>query len=392
LPIRTHTSHARHKFCPVIARPSGAGETAAAVGGVRGWVWYLTIGVLCLALGCARRPPVTVTQMPSAVRSQERSALDPALLAAAVGEREGDAYRLGPGDTLLVAVYEHPELAIAPYVPAGSLGIGGRPVGLLVDNDGTIQLPLVGSLHAEGKSCNELRIVLERELAVYVKEPKVTVQVIFAGNIRYYLLGQFTSPGVKYSDRPLGLLEALSLGGSVDLERASLSTAYVARNGKKLPVDFRRLLLEGNLLQNIRLKTGDVVFIPDRQNEQAFVFGGMSGSNPSGGPVPFMNGHLSLLQALARVGFGHGEVFSGRLSEVRVIRSEGDRGEFFVVDARAILQGRAAQFELAPGDVVYVPSTSLADWDQALTALIPFLSTVAGVLQPFVQIKYLSGR
>jgi polysaccharide export outer membrane protein len=225
---------------------------------------------------------------------------------------------------------------------------------------------------------------------LYIKQPKVTVQVIFAGNIRYYLLGQFTSPGLKYSDRPLGLLEALSLGGSVDLERASLSTAYVARKGKKLPVDFRRLILNGDLMQNIRLKSGDVVVVPDHHNEQAFVFGGVAGSNPSGGAVPFVNGRLSLLQALARAGFGASERFQGKLSDVHVIRSEGDHGQFFIVDAEAILDGDAATFELAPGDVVYVPATAFADWDQALNALIPFLETVAGILQPFVQLKYLS--
>jgi polysaccharide export outer membrane protein len=195
---------------------------------------------------------------------------------------------------------------------------------------------------------------------------------------------------MKYSDRPLGLLEALSLGGSVDLERASLSTAYVARKGKKLPVDFRRLLLEGDLMQNIRLKTGDVVVVPDRQNEQAFVFGGVAQSNPAGGAVPFVNGRLTLLQALARAGFGQSERFRGVLSDVHVIRSEGGRGELYIVDAKAIMQGAAGSFDLEPGDVVYVPETALADWDQALSAMIPFLGAVAGILQPFVQIKYLS--
>jgi polysaccharide export outer membrane protein len=333
-----------------------------------------------------------VIDMPSAVRSHHGTRLDPALLTAAIGEREGDAYRLGPGDTLLIAVYDHPELSIAPFAPMGNPGQGGRPVGLVVDNDGTVQLPLLGSTHVAGQTCDELRLQLEQSLAAYIKDPKITVELIFAGNIRYYLLGQFTSPGLKYSDRPLGLLEALSLGGSVDLERASLTTAYVARKGKKLPIDFRRLVLDGDLMQNIRLKTGDVVVVPDHQNEQAFVFGGVTQSNPSGGVVPFINGRLNLLQALARVGFGQAEHFQGRLSDVHVIRSEGDLGELFIVDANAILAGRAAPFELAPGDVVYVPATALANWDQALNALLPFLDTVSGILAPFVQLKYLSNR
>jgi polysaccharide export outer membrane protein len=62
----------------------------------------------------------------------------------------------------------------------------------------------------------------------------------------------------------------------------------------------------------------------------------------------------------------------------------------FMVDAERILQGEAAPFELAPGDVVYVPTTAITDWNQALDQLLPTLQTISGLLTPFVQIKFLS--
>jgi hypothetical protein len=77
---------------------------------------------------------------------------------------------------------------------------------------------------------------------------------------------------------------------------------------------------------------------------------------------------------------------------VHVIRSEGDHGELFVVDVAAIMEGEAAPFELAPGDVVYVPPTGLTTWNEVIGMLLPSLQTVAGVLEPFVQIKYLSTK
>jgi polysaccharide biosynthesis/export protein len=342
------------------------------------------------ALACASRPPVQVRPLPSPVVAHERTGLDPALLDETIGGREDEAYRVGPGDTLLVAVYGHPELSIAPYT-AGTLNSNnGRMAGLAIDNDGTIQFPLIGSVQVAGKTTNELRTFLEQELAVYVKEPKVTVQVIFPGSIRYYLLGQFSEPGLKFSDRPLRLLEALSLGGSIMLERASLRTAYVVRDGKRLPIDFRRLVLEGDLKQNIKLRAGDVVLVPDKTSEQAFLFGGAAGSNARGGAVPFVNGRLTLLQALAQTGFGYRDNAQGRLSATYVIRSEGDRGELFVVDADRIMNGSAAAFELAPGDVIYVPPTAVTNWNEALAQILPTLQTISGLLTPFVQIKFLS--
>lgn len=348
----------------------------------------LACWVACLT-GCGS-PAVVVRPLPSAVLAREAERLDPALLDDAIGGREGEAYRVGPGDTVLVAVYGHPELSIAPYAGAHPSPEGGRLAGLVIDNDGTIQFPLIGSVAVAGKTAEQLRAFLQQELAVYVKEPKVTVQVVFTGSIRYYLLGQFSDPGLKYSDRPVRLLEALSLGGSVLLERASLRTAYVARGNRRLPIDFRRLVLEGDLKQNIKLRSGDIILVPDKTSEQAFVFGGSAGGNARGGAVQFVNGRLTLLQALAQAGFGFRERAQGRLSETRVIRSAGDRGELFIVDAARILDGEAGPFELAPGDVVYVPPTALTSWNQALEQLLPTLQTVSGLLTPFVQIKYLS--
>lgn len=343
------------------------------------------VSLLVLSLACSSKPPVVAKTLPSPVKARQADTLDPKLLDAAIGGKDGEAYRIGPGDQLFVAVYGHPELSLGAYTGAMT-----RTPSLTVDNDGTIQLPLIGSRQVAGRTAEELRQYLESELAVYVKDPRVTVQVTFNGSLRFYLLGQFASPGLKYSDRPVRLLEALSLGGTIQLENASLRSAYVSRGNRRLPVNLFRLIREGDLTQNIKLQTGDVVLVPDNQNEKAFVFGGAAGSNARGGLVQFVNGRLTLLQALASVGFGVRERTQSRLSDVRVIRSEGDRGELFIVDAERILAGEASPFELMPGDIVFVPNTALASWNEALSQLIPTLQVVSGVLSPFVQIKYLS--
>lgn len=337
-----------------------------------------------ITAACGSTPPVVSKPLPSPVVSHHTEQLDPKLLAEANAEPAASAYQVGAGDALLVAVYGHPELAIGQYAGAGNQGVRGN--GFIIDNDGRIQFPLIGSVHVAGKTVNELRVQLEDQLRLYVREPKVTVQVLYAGSIRYYLLGQFTEPGLKYADRPMRLLEALSLGGTIIMDRASLREAYVARGNKRLPINFRSLLREGDLRYNIPLRTGDLIFVPDSAADQAFVFGGGSST---GGPVAFVNGRLDVLQALASAGFGLRDRSQSVLSETRVLRSEGDRGEMFVVDVERILDGDAANFQLAPGDIIFVPSSALTDWSLALEQLLPSLTTISALLTPFVQIKFL---
>lgn len=353
--------------------------------------WPAVILAVASGLSCSRPPPVISKPLPSPVISHEAKRLDPTQVRDALTFDADAPYRVGPGDALLVAVYGHPELALSTYAgPAGG-NANGRGSGLVIDNDGTIQFPLLGTVNVANKTTAELREYLEQELARYIKAPKVTVQVIFAGTIRYYLLGQFTSPGLKYSDRPLRLLEALSLGGSVEFENASLRSAYVARGDRRLPINFRQLLRYGDMTQNIPLKTGDIVMVPDNSADRAFVFGGVVGERV-GGAVPFLNGQLDILQALAQAGFGFRERAQGVLSETRVIRGEGDRGELFVVDVERILEGEAANFHLMPGDVIFVPTTILTDWNLALQQLLPSLQSASALLNPFVQIQFLRGR
>jgi polysaccharide export outer membrane protein len=54
-----------------------------------------------------------------------------------------------------------------------------------------------------------------------------------------------------------------------------------------------------------------------------------------------------------------------------------------------IMDGQATSFALEPGDIVFVPPTEVATWNQVLSELIPSLQTVSDVLNPFVSLKYL---
>lgn len=327
-------------------------------------------------------PPSVVQSFPeSPILSAQTETLTPDELREVSDTSASQAYILGPDDIIAVYVYLHPELD----VPVTS---GGGSAGALITSDGTVGLPLLGNVQLGGLTLAQAQDRLTQDYATYINHPKVSIQIMSPQSLRYYLLGAFATPGIKYPVHPLDLLEALALGGSVDIVNADLFQAYVAQGDVKLPVDLHALLLDGDLSQDIPLAPGDVIFIPSSQSENAYLFGAVG----KPGAVQFVSGSLSLLQALASSGLDLANYTNARLSRIHIIRSHGKSAEFLIVDARMIMDGQAAPFALEPGDIVFVPPTAVATWNQVLSEILPSLQTISSVLNPFVSIKYLSQR
>lgn len=316
----------------------------------------------------------------SAILSSQTETLSPDQVREVMDTSSNKAYVLGSNDVIGVTVYSHPELSV-PEIGAPSNNVGGA----LITGDGTVELPLIGSIHLGGFTLDQAQQAIAAAYQPYIVNPKVAVQLVQAQSLSYYLLGSFTSPGIKYPVHQLTLLEALALGGSVDIPTADLYQAYVAQGSVKLPVDLHALLIDGDLSQNISLASGDVIVVPSSLTENAFLFGAVG----KPGAVPFQSGALSLLQALSEGGLDLTNYTQAQLSRIHIIRAHGRTAEFYIVDANLILEGRAAPFALQPGDVVFVPPSPVASWNQVLALLIPSLQATADILEPFVQINYL---
>ena len=324
-------------------------------------------------------PSAVVLAKTSAIVSSEIQTLSPYEMREITDNDADPAYTLGPDDVIAVSIYAHPELSVPAQGVTNTVG------GALITSDGSAALPLIGNIHLGGLTLAQAQDTIAQAYAADIVNPRVDVQLVHAQSLSYFLLGAFTDPGVKFPVHRLDLLEALALGGSVDMDHADLYQAYVAQGDVKLPVDLHALLVDGDLSQNIQLAGGDVIVVPTGDTENVFVFGAVG----KPGAIPFHDGSLSLLQAIASAGLDLPSYTDARLAQVRVIRAEGRTAQFFVVDAAKILGGEAAPFALQPGDIVFVPPTLVATWNQALAQLLPSLQVIATAINPFVSIRYL---
>lgn len=327
--------------------------------------------------GCAAYrdlPAGTVREIQSPVVAREQVSVT-ALLPEA--EPPVKDYQVGAGDVLLVNVSGRPEFSI---IPPGS---NGKVQGSRVDGSGAVHLPLVGAVPVAGLTVTQVEQKLADLLKKYLQSPSVVVEVAEYKSLPLYLLGQFRASGTYYMDRPLSLVQGLALGNGFETS-ANLKGARLTRNGKILPVDLYDLLQNGDARQNVWLKGGDTIYIPDNRNRQVFIFGAVK----KPGAVAMPPGGLNLAQAIASaelrdIGYD--------FRHVRIIRSlSTTRGELLVIDYDSVLRGNALPMELAEGDIVYVPKSGFGNWNDAIAEMLPSLQMVSAVLQPFVSIKFLS--
>ena len=287
-------------------------------------------------------------------------------------------YQAGVGDVLSIIVYGRPDLSTGL---TGTGSVGGK--GSRVDGSGNIQLPLVGTLNVAGLTISAIRDQVETALRKYVQEPSVVVEVAEYRSKPIYLMGQFRTPGVYYLDRPMTFLQGISLGNGFDAS-ANLRGVRLLRDNKIAPVDVYSLILDGRIEQNVWLKAGDTVYIPDNRNQHIFVFGAVS----KPGPVLMPQGRMNLLEAIAAA---DQRIVGSDIKNVRIIRSlTTTSGELLVVDFSKIRRGETLPMQLQEGDVIYIPKNSFGNWNDAIAEILPSLQAVSALLQPFVSIKFLS--
>lgn len=284
-------------------------------------------------------------------------------------EENGD-YKIGIGDLLNVNIFGEP-------------GMDGLIV--RVDRNGQIQLPYLSSVEVLGRSALQIQADLTDRFAAIFKNPWVVVGIHDYRSRPVNLIGQFNTPGVFFLDGPTDLMRAIGFAGGVG-EAAFLRGARLWRGDAVLPVDIHALLVEGRTDYNLQLRAGDTIYVPSVNDLQAYILGAVV--RP--GAVPFSKQPMTLLKALSEAG----GVAPGRayLGQVRIIRTiSALEGQLILADVGRILKGHAPDITLRPDDIVYVPQTILADWNDALRAITPSLQMAGGVLQPFVQLKFLTG-
>ena len=279
--------------------------------------------------------------------------------------QQSEPYRVGAGDVIRVDV-------------AGRTDVSGT---FTVAEDGTVTIPIVGSVRVQGRTAPEVRSDLSRRISLFDRSsPLVTVTVAEYKSRKIFVLGAVLLPGIyAFAEMPT-IWDAIAEAGG-PLDDANLSAVEMipgdGTGGRRTQtVDVAGAIRESRTESLPKLRPGDTVRVPRGQNASSVL---LMGAVVRPGPLPFDQAP-DLVTAVIRSG---GPTPDAKLGEVQVIRQSGARVMRLRVDLDRYFEkgDMAGNPRLEPGDTVFLPRESTGrsntmTYIGAATAVIGLISSV----------------
>jgi polysaccharide export outer membrane protein len=318
---------------------------------LHGTLQYIKCFTFILAVGLLTTAQMSAQQQPAGQQQPADTGQNPNQ-AAPPRELPPDTIRpnyvLGPNDQILIR--------------SNAEEINEKP--FRIDAEGNINFPLVGKVHAEGMSQQELEAELVKRLKEYIREPQVIISVTTFRSEPVFFVGLFVKPGIYGLQGKRSLVEMMvQVGGLAPNASRHIKLTRRAEYGviplpgaiedpeKKIStveISMGSLRENVNPAEDIILEPFDVITV-DRA-EQIYINGEVFrtlavdlGERDS----------ISLLQAVTQAG---GFTRDANRSKVRILRpilNSTKRAEI-EINVNDIYTGKANDFPLLPNDVLYV--------------------------------------
>ncbi|GAB7026192.1 SLBB domain-containing protein [Geotalea toluenoxydans] len=158
----------------------------------------------------------------------------------------GGDYIIGPGDSLRIDLW----------------GTLQGKYDVVVDRNGEITLPKVGTVKVWGINYAQAKEVINKAVSRYFKGYELNVTLGKLRTIQVYVVGEVVSPGTYSVSSLATVINALSQAGGPS-KNGSLRTVRLLRGGKLIQeVDLYDMLLGGDRSKDLRLENGDTLLVP----------------------------------------------------------------------------------------------------------------------------------
>jgi polysaccharide export outer membrane protein len=262
-------------------------------------------------------------------------------------------YVLGPEDQIRIWAAGVDEITKDPY---------------RVDPSGYVDLPGLGRVKAVGLTVEELRLQLLAKLAVEVRQPKISIDIVSFGSQPVSVMGAVKQPGVHQLNGRKTLAEVLALAGGLADDAGPAAKIVRRWEDGLIPLESARQDLSGkfsvaevklkdflgaqNPAENIVIRAHDVITVP--RAETIYVIGEV---RRSGGFALRDQEKLSVLQVLA---LAEGLAPTASAQNAKILRVSPDGGERkeIAINLKKVMEGKANDEGLQANDVLFIPSSA----------------------------------
>ena len=291
-----------------------------------------------------------------------------------LNSRIGPNYLIGPEDVVTIDVLDVPDLS---------------KFDAQVANDGTISVPLLGSVKAAGLTQSALRDELEKDWGQkYLNHPQVSLFIKDFKSRPVSVVGSVAKPGMIYLTGRRTLVEVLAMaGGLASVGAAAGKEVYVERPGgfqdlpvvdglsetapDKVSIELRKLLYSQDTKLNIEIQPFDIVTV----SRAGIVYLAGAFNKPGG----YVLDNKDTITALEAVAMAQGLGGNARTSQARIIRrSTSGATTESQIDLKKILESKAPDVILADNDILFVPNSNAKAISKTT------LSSVVGIVSGLV--------
>jgi polysaccharide export outer membrane protein len=282
----------------------------------------------------------------------------------------GGHISVAPGDVLKVRIFEPYEGSIFPTIQRPGADLGTQRVA----DDGTINIPYVGSVAVAGLDLSQIEQRVAGQLKGKAQDPQVIVEFVADRSHTVMVSGDVKTPGrISILDGTRSVIDAINRAGGPFNLPAAQAEVVVRRKGQVILTAQYSELLAG---ADIGIQKNDEIVV--RPNSRVFT---VLGAVQKSGNVELTKPNLTLLEALGQVGGLSDEranktgVFVFRMGDIQNI--PGARARVFRLDlGQPVSIFVAQQFGMRARDVVYVTNAPLYEYNKILSAVYRTFSVV----------------
>jgi polysaccharide export outer membrane protein len=216
-----------------------------------------------------------------------------------------------------------------------------------VSGVGDITLPLIGRIKVAGLTVEQAQTLVGNRLVEgrFYKNPQVTILQKEYSTQGISVLGEVQKPGIYPLLGPHTLMEAISMAGGTTIKAGN----DVTITHRSQPNQSEHVVMNKDPTANVAVRPGDVVSV----SKAGIVYVVGDVKLPSG--VVMGNSGLTVLQAVA---MAQGANSTASLDNSKLIRSTPQGKEEIPIPLKKILSSKAADVELQPGDILFIPNSA----------------------------------